>query len=68
VAQGDRVTARWRSLGESLLVKYLDGNVRDAQGKVTHPNYPEGWRRRMAADRGDLIKVTPLPGEPPETH
>jgi dipeptidase len=68
VEQGDRVTARWRRLGEELLVKYLDGNVRDAQGKVTHPDYPEAWRRRVAADRGDAIKVTPLPGEPAETH
>ncbi|HET9554701.1 MAG TPA: C69 family dipeptidase [Anaeromyxobacteraceae bacterium] len=66
VEQGDRTTARWRKLGEDLLVKYLDGNVRDAQGKVTHPDYPEAWRRRMAADQGDAILATPLPGEPEE--
>jgi dipeptidase len=54
---GDDVTTRWRTLGEQLFVKYLDGNVRDAQGKVTHPGYPEGWYRRIAADSGDALKV-----------
>ncbi len=63
VEQGDRVTARWRKLGEALLVKYLDGNVRDPQGKVTHPDYPEAWRRRMADEGGDALRVRPLPGE-----
>lgn len=63
VEQGERVTARWRKLGESLLVKYMDGNVRDAQGKVTHPDYPEGWRRRMAAEGGQALRVRPLPTE-----
>jgi dipeptidase len=66
VEQGDRVTARWRKLGESLLLKYLDGNVRDAQGKVTHPDYPEAWRRRMAQEQPDLLRVKPLPGEKEE--
>jgi dipeptidase len=66
VEQGDRVTARWRSLFEALFVKYLDGNVRDEKGKITHPDYPEEWRRRMARDQGEAIEVRPLPGEPKE--
>ncbi|MFY3743348.1 dipeptidase [Anaeromyxobacter sp. Red801] len=61
VSQGDMVTARWRKLGESLMVKYLDGNVRDAQGNVTHPDYPEGWRRRIAAEDDGILRV---PKEP----
>jgi dipeptidase len=66
VEQGDLVTARWRKLGEALLVKYLDGNVRDAQGKVTHPPYPEPWRRRIVADEGEEKLVKPFPGEKDE--
>jgi dipeptidase len=66
VEQGEGVTARWKKLGESLLVKYLDGNVRDAQGKVTHPDYPEAWRRRMAEEEPELLRVKPLPGEKEE--
>jgi dipeptidase len=66
VEQGDRTTARWRRLGETLIVKYLDGNVRDEHGKVKHPDYPEGWRRRIAQDRGEQIKVVRFPGEKKE--
>lgn len=66
VEQGDRTHTRWRRLGEQLLVKYLDGNVRDAQGKVTHPAWSEEWRRRIVEDSGDHFLVTPLPGEPAE--
>jgi dipeptidase len=61
VEQGDRTTARWRKLGESLLVKYLDGNVRDEQGKVTHPSYSEAWRKRIAEEHGPVVEVKPQP-------
>ena len=66
VEQGEKVTARWRTLGEALLVKYLDGNVKDAQGHVTHPRYPDAWYRRIVADHGDVIREpeaapTPVP-------
>ena len=63
VEEGDRVTARWKKLGEKLVWKYLDGNVRDATGEVTHPPYPAHWQKRMAEDGGDLLLVKPLPGE-----
>ncbi|HET7752660.1 MAG TPA: C69 family dipeptidase [Anaeromyxobacteraceae bacterium] len=66
VEQGDRTTARWRKLGESLIAKYLDGNVRDEHGKVKHPDYPESWRRRMAQDGGDRLRVVKFPGEKDE--
>jgi len=55
--QGEMVTARWRGLGEHLLWKYLDGNVRDAQGRVTHPAYRERWLRAVVRDAGDRIRV-----------
>lgn len=68
VAQGEMVYRRWKKLGEDLLVKYMDGNVKDTQGNVTHPPYPDGWYRRIAADHGEVVKVHPLPGEPQSTH
>jgi len=61
--QGDKVHARWRKLGEQLLVKYIDGNVRDEQGKVLHPKYPESWYRRIAQDTGSRVAA---PDSPPE--
>lgn len=57
VERGDATVKRWRQLGESLIVKYLDGNVRDEAGKVTHPGYPKSWYRKIAEETGDHLKV-----------
>jgi len=65
VAQGDMVTARWRKLGEFLIWKYLDGNVRDAQGHVTHPPYPEAWYKAVARAEGEVLRVPPPPTPTP---
>lgn len=51
---------RWRKLGEDLLVKYMDGNVKNELGEVTHPPYPESWYRRIAEETGDRLKVRKL--------
>jgi len=59
--QGDLVTARWKKLGEFLIWKYLDGNVRDAKGEVTHPAYPDNWYKAIVKDHGTVIQV---PAEP----
>ncbi|MEW6367574.1 MAG: C69 family dipeptidase [Acidobacteriota bacterium] len=60
------VVARWKQLGESLIVKYMDGNVKDSQGKVTHPPYPESWYRRIVNDAGERLKAKKLEGEKEE--
>lgn len=61
VQAGDDVVARWKELSKFLLYKFLDGNVKDAQGKVTHPGYPKDWYRAVAAATGEklLTKKTP---------
>ncbi|NOZ77894.1 MAG: dipeptidase [Acidobacteria bacterium] len=61
VAQGDRTVKRWRKLGEQLLVKYMDGNVKDEQGHVTHPPYPKWWYRLIVKERGPQIRVPESP-------
>jgi AAA+ ATPase superfamily predicted ATPase len=63
VTQGQQTTARWRKLGEELLVKYLDGNVRDAKGKVTHPGYPKEWYGRIVQENGAHFELKRLKGE-----
>jgi dipeptidase len=68
--QGDMVVARWRKLGEFLIWKYLDGNVRDAQGNVTHPPYPDSWYREIVRESGPSLRepeTAPTP-TPPPTH
>ncbi len=51
------VVDRWRLLGQELLMKYLDGNRRDAKGKVEHPGYPKEWYGRIVEERGDHYLV-----------
>lgn len=55
----------WRNFGNFLLVKYLDGNVKQEQNgeflrnswgfprSPKHPNYPEGWRKNLIERTGD---------------
>ena len=64
VTTGDMVTKRWRKLGEDLLVKYLDGNVKTPTNEVTHPGYPETWYRGVAEGSGGRLEMKKLPGEP----
>ena len=57
---GQNTVDRWRTLGEELLVKYMDGNVKTELGAVTHPKYPESWYRRIVSERGEILKVRPV--------
>jgi len=52
-----RTVARWRKLGEQILVKFLDGNIRDEHGKPRHPPYPEEWLRRIVEERPGFYEV-----------
>jgi dipeptidase len=63
VKSGDTVTAQWRKLGEHLIWKYNDGNVRDVQGKVTHPAYCETWYGAIVNESGESLKVRKVEGE-----
>ncbi len=60
------VMVRWRALGQELFVKYMDGNVRDANGKVTHPPYPAQWYDRINAERPGFFEVLKVPGQLPD--
>jgi dipeptidase len=57
IRAAEETVARWRRLGEFLVWKYLDGNVRDSQGKVTHPQYPDSWYRRIVEDHGRTVRM-----------
>jgi dipeptidase len=66
VTQGETVVTRWKRLGEFLIWKYMDGNVKDEHGDVTHPGYQESWYRRIVQENGEHFKVRKI-GEG-ETH
>ena len=65
IEQGEDTVKRWRELGEFLIVRYLDGNLKDELGNVSHPGYPESWYRKIADSTGDHFKTKKLPGEEP---
>ncbi|MDR2119147.1 MAG: C69 family dipeptidase [Tannerellaceae bacterium] len=62
-------TARWKKLGEYLLVKYIDGNVKREEGgqfkrnpygqpaSPSFPGYDEAYYRSIVAGAGDRLRV-----------
>jgi len=65
----DQATARWKKLGEYLLVKYIDGNVkkeengqfkRNPYGMPEYPDFPgydEEFYRAIVNSAGERLKV-----------
>ncbi|MDR3251081.1 MAG: C69 family dipeptidase [Tannerella sp.] len=65
----DEATSRWKQLGEYLIVKYMDGNVkkeengqfkRNAYGLPAYPDFPgydEEYYRSIVNSAGDRLKV-----------
>ena len=61
----------WEGLDEYLMVKYIDGNVKgedangfidngngkDIPGVIEQPGYSDTWKRAVAADNGEVLKV-----------
>jgi len=54
---GDQLTQRWKALGEFLLWKYMDGNVRNEKKEVLHPEYSADWYRQIVKERGDRLRM-----------
>ncbi len=48
---------RWKNLGEFLIFKYLDGNVKNEFNKPTHPGYSKKWRKEIVKETGDKFKM-----------
>lgn len=65
---GDETTKRWKKVGEGLLFKYLDGNVKDEHGVPKHPGYPKEWYDKVAAAAGDSITMRKLEVEKEEAE
>ena len=57
VKLGEETVKRWRKLGEFLMVKYLDGNIKTKQEKVEHPGYSKEWYKHVAKETGDRLRV-----------
>ncbi len=48
---------KWTELGQFLIFKYLDGNVKDEYNKPTHPGYPQEWYEHIIDETGDKFKM-----------
>ena len=71
LAAAERVFDIWVELDKYLMVKYIDGNVKgedengfidngngkDIPGKIEQPGYSERWKRAVAKDNGEVLKV-----------
>jgi len=51
--QAAMVVERWKKLGEFLIFKYLDGNVKDEYNKATFPGYPAQTYDRIIKETGN---------------
>jgi len=60
---GNSTVKRWKILGEFLIYKYLDGNVKDELGNVKHPGYPKSWYRKIVDETGSHFKMIKLDNE-----
>jgi dipeptidase len=67
VAQGTSTVEEWKKLFGELMVKYMDGNVK-VNGKITHPEYPEWWKRKIAEDTKDRLKTKKMKSELENKH
>ena len=71
VAMAQRLFNIWVDLDKYLMVKYIDGNIKgedangfidngngkDIPGKIEQPGYSENWKRAVAHDKGEILKV-----------
>jgi dipeptidase len=71
VAKAQELFQQWVDLDKYLMIKYIDGNVKgedekgfidngngkDIPGKITNPGYSERWKRAVAQDKGDVLRV-----------
>ena len=71
VAMAQRLFNIWVELDKYLMVKYIDGNVKgeengkfidngngkDIPGVIEMPGYSENWKRAVARDKGEILKV-----------
>ena len=71
LAAAETVFDIWVELDKYLMVKYIDGNVKgedengfidngngkDIPGKIEQPGYSERWKRAVANDNGEVLKV-----------
>jgi hypothetical protein len=69
VSTGTYTVKRYKELGQFLLVKYIDGNIKKEENGVflrspdgyplspDQPGYPESWKEIVVKDTGKKLRV-----------
>jgi hypothetical protein len=57
VSTGDAVFRNWQGVAEGILVKHVDGYVKNPQGRSRGVGYSPEWLKRVVADRPEQFKV-----------
>ena len=71
VKSAEKVFNMWVELDKYLMVKYIDGTIKgeddkgfidngngkDIPGKILQPGYSGNWKRAVAADKGEILRV-----------
>ncbi|MDI6779926.1 MAG: C69 family dipeptidase [Bacteroidota bacterium] len=64
----DLTFKRWKKLGEDLILKYMDGIVKDEYFKPKNVGYPDAFKKLIVQESGEKLKVKKLPGEDQATY
>lgn len=59
----DMTVKRWKELSEFLVLKYMDGIVKNEYFKPTNVGYSKEFKKLMVEVDGEKIKMKKLPGE-----
>lgn len=59
----DHTLKTWKTLGENLVCKYMDGIKRDEFAHPVNVGYPEDFRRLIVEKEGARIKMKEFPNE-----
>src|SRR5262249_54713518 len=57
VSTGESVFRYWQGVASSILVKHVDGYVKNAQGRARAAGYAPEWLKPVVADRPEQFKI-----------
>ncbi len=63
VSTGESVFRNWQGVAESILVKHVDGYVKNDQGRGRGVGYSPEWLRRVIAERPEQFRLPMKEGE-----
>lgn len=57
IEMAEQTITKWKKLGELLILKYMDGVVKDEFFKPKNVGYPEDFKQKMVLADGEKIKM-----------